>query len=156
MKSLVEFIVENFNKKQRASLVKAIESKNPNTFITACKTIVDDNKDNLIDSTDIDDMEDGMLIGYLTNNMDETIAQIACVTQTNIYGDPSKERKQWFILTVDGRKHSSRSNQFAVDLVDGEKLHGNYFGKSWKILYEEHVDDDVVDAIINTHFKYQK
>ena len=154
MKSLVEFITENLNKKQRTSLVKAIESKNPDTFITVCQMIVDDNKNDLIDSTDIDDMEDGMLIGYLTNNENETIAQIASVVKTNLQGDPRKDGKQWFILTVDGRKRSSRSNQFDVEIIDGEKLHGNYFGNAWKIIYDEHVDDDVVDAIINNHFKY--
>ena len=156
MKSLVEFIIENLNQKQRTSLNKAIESKNPETFINACQTIVDDNSNDLIDSKDIDDMEDGMFIGYLTNKNNESIAQIAIISKTNIQGDPSKESKQWFILTVDGRKSTSQYNKFAVNLIDDEKMHENYFGNSWKIIYEEHIDDDLVDAIINTYFKYQK
>lgn len=152
MKSLVEFINENLNNKQHKSLIKAIESRNPNTFITACKKIVDDNKDDLINSEDIDDLEDGTFFGYLTNNMGETTAQIAIMSRTSIYDEPSKERKQWVILTVDGRKGSKDSNKFVVDLDNEEKLHTNYFGNAWKIIYDEHTNEELIDAIIKIKF----
>ena len=142
MKSLVEFIAEslyiNESKKEIDSLVKAIKSENSDSICTICEMIVADNNDNLIDSKDTDDLEDGMFVGILDTNKDESkhIARIVIVNRDD------NDTKQYYSL------YAERKNN-KIEFDESDKLQGDIFGNAWKIVYFEHVDEDLINAMVN-------
>ena len=142
MKSLIDYIKEslqlNESKKEMDSLIKAIKSGNSDNIVTVCEMIVSDNKDNLIDSTDTDDLEDGMFVGILDTNKNESkhIGRIVIV-----HRNMDTDKKQYYSL------YAERSGKIEFD--ESDKLQGDIFGTAWKIVYFEHVDEDVIDAMFD-------
>lgn len=142
MKSLVEFIAES--KRELFMLAKTILKGDPKT---KAQNIYDDivkavklNSKHLIDAKDVDSLENGMLIGYLRGG--ESFSKFATIAIMD------NEDNEWYILTVHLGK---RSNDIELHKEKaGVKLYTSYFGNAWQIYYTEHVDDDLLEAIIKT------
>ena len=154
MKGLVEFIKESNiqifeNRIILNQITKAVKDGSGSDIYSIIKHVVDGNDSKLIDAKDVDDLEDGMFIGYLPGGMKDPqgvhrLATIAIVSRKS-----TDDSKQWIILTDDLYK----GEDIGVDIVDFKdaKLYANYYGNAWKILYFEHVDEDLLEAVLSIH-----
>lgn len=147
MKSLVEHISEtllNESKKDLDALVRVINDGDAQRIFDEIKKVVDNNSNNEIDSKETDDMEDGMFVGYLPDGIgDQNFATIAIVSRKS-----TDDSKQWIIMTDSISKQGS---DIGIEIEDfkNAKLHANYFGNGWKIIYYEHVDEDLLNAVLS-------
>ena len=158
MKSLTDYILENmeFSKiplkesyimesKQELDtltniIVKGDYKNKPQNIYDNIVKIVNSHQNNLVDAKDMDSLENGMFIAYLKGG--ENFNKFATIA---IMDD---EDNEWYILTVQLGK---RTNDIELNKEPAEvKLYSTYFGNAWQILYFEHVDDDLLEALIKT------
>ena len=143
MKSLVDYILENRideSKKELTGLAKIIDHGKPEQIYDNIVNLVNSHSNNLIDAKDVDSLESGMLIGYLKGGKDfDKFATIAIVDD---------EDNEWFILTIQIGKYGNKKEIERVDIKD--KIYADYFGNLWDIYYVEHIDDDLLKAMIKT------